>query len=75
MWPVEGQHAVLRFINYFLPFTWSASTAEGILLRDFSLTNETILEGFGVILGWISVSALAIGLILKYKPSVIVTKG
>jgi len=73
VWPYQGQKAVLKFVNKFLPFKWSVAATQGITLQDFPFDNEVVWASFGITFGWIILFTLILGSIVKYTPNSLVS--
>jgi len=72
LWPIDGQESILRFVDDLFPYTWTVTAAEGIALRDYSVTEESVWKGFGMTSAWIIIFNVVIGCIIKYRPSALV---
>ncbi|XP_034255216.1 ABC transporter G family member 20 isoform X2 [Thrips palmi] len=67
IWPVEGMHAVLKFISFFLPLTKSTESMRAMLARGWGITSPTVYFGFVSTLLWIAVFLTLSILLIKFK--------
>ncbi|XP_050536009.1 ABC transporter G family member 23 [Daktulosphaira vitifoliae] len=67
IWPVEGMHAVMKTISFFLPLTQSTESMRSMLARGWPITEPTVYIGFCSTLIWITIFLTSSVLLIKFK--------
>lgn len=67
IWPIEGMHAVLKWISFVLPLTKSTESMRAMLARGWSISNPTVYNGFISTFIWICIFMTLSLLLLKFK--------
>lgn len=64
-WPVGTMPTALRYLSYFLPHTFAMDAFRNIVIRGFGPSKLSVLIGFLMTGGWISVFLLIGILVFK----------
>lgn len=67
LWPMEGQHRILKAITWMFPLTWTVKASEAIAFRNDPFTNAVVLKGFGITGIWICIFFALINFLVKLK--------
>lgn len=67
IWPIEAMPHWLRPLSYAQPQTLPTDTLRHILSRGWGITENGVLLGFVITIGWLIVFLMAAGLIFKYS--------
>ncbi|XP_050429467.1 ABC transporter G family member 23 [Adelges cooleyi] len=67
IWPVEGMHAAMKTLSFFLPLTQSTESMRSMLARGWPITEPTVYIGFCSTLIWISIFLTSSVLLIKFK--------
>ncbi|XP_014252734.1 ABC transporter G family member 20-like [Cimex lectularius] len=67
MWPIEGMHASLKPITYFLPLTYPTNSMRAMMGRGWDMTQSTVYLGFVSNIVWTLIFLSTSILILKFK--------
>lgn len=69
MWPLEGQHKILKFFNKVNPIVHAIEATEAITVRNLSFLHVKVWKGFAVNSLWSAFIIMIIFLLTKYKPN------
>lgn len=67
IWPTEGMHPLLKYINFLLPLTKSTESMRSMLARGWTISEPTIYYGFIATFIWINVFMSLAILLIKFK--------
>jgi ABC-type multidrug transport system permease subunit len=66
-WPLEGMPEYLQYIAYLLPFTLPSRSVRNILAKGWSISDPTVIAGYGITTIWIVVLLILCLIGLKIK--------
>ena len=55
MWPLDGMQKTLKGFCVTLPVTQSAMAFQGLAVKDWSISDVEVYQGFLITFGWICV--------------------
>jgi ABC-type multidrug transport system permease subunit len=53
VWPLEGQHWIVKCVSYILPITLPAISMRDVMIRGFGLLNKSVVMGMLVEVVWV----------------------
>lgn len=67
MWPLEGQHWMLRCFSITTPVTLPAISIRDVMLKGFPLSAPTVMTGIYILLAWICSTLILSFFVLKKR--------
>lgn len=67
MWPLEGQHSILRGCSKILPITMAAISMRDVMIRGYGIFDKSVVIAILVLVAWVTGSVLLAYNVVKKK--------
>lgn len=66
VWPLEGQHYILRYFSFLMPITLPSISIRDVMLRGYAIGEKSVVTGISVLIAWM-VGCLVLSFVVMRK--------
>ena len=66
VWPLEGQHYILRYFSFLMPITLPSISIRDVMLRGYAIGEKSVVTGISVLMAWM-VACLVLSFVVMRK--------